>query len=173
MWQGLQRGWIPPDVITEDDYKHIREHKDENPALTGFVGFGCSFGGKWFGGLARNKKGDNYCARANRSLLRDYKGLKDAQFTCLDYKDVPIPKGAIIYADPPYVNTTGYSLGKFDSEEFWEYMRELSKEHIVLISEQTAPNDFEVVWEQELRRMLDVNKENNFKVTEKLFKWKG
>ena len=27
--------------------------------------------------------------------------------------------------------------------------------------------------EQELRRMLDVNKENNFKVTEKLFKWKG
>ena len=165
MWQGLQRGWIPPDVTTEDDYKHIREHKDENPALTGFVGFGCSFGGKWFGGLARNKKGDNYCARANRSLLRDYEGLKDAQFTCLDYKDVPIPKGAIIYADPPYVNTTGYSLGKFDSEEFWEYM--------VLISEQTAPNDFEVVWEQELRRMLDVNKENNFKVTEKLFKWKG
>ena len=52
-------------------------------------------------------------------------------------------------------------------------MRELSKDHVVLISEQAAPDDFEVVWEQELRRMLDVNKENNFKVTEKLFKWKG
>ena len=59
MWQGLQNGWTPPDVITEDEYKYIREHKDENPALTGFVGFGCSFGGKWFGGLARNKKGYN------------------------------------------------------------------------------------------------------------------
>ena len=78
-----------------------------------------------------------------------------------------------MYADPPYENTTGYSLGKFDSGEFWDYMRELSKEHIVLISEQTAPDDFEVVWEQELRRMLDINKENNFKITEKLFKWKG
>lgn len=78
-----------------------------------------------------------------------------------------------VYADPPYENTTGYSLGKFDSGEFWDYMRELSKEHIVLISEQTAPDDFEVVWEQELRRMLDINKENNFKITEKLFKWKG
>ena len=158
---------------TEDEYKYIREHKDENPALTGFVGFGCSFGGKWFGGLARNKKGDNYCARANRSLLKDFEGLKNAQFTCLDYRDVPIPKGAIVYADPPYENTTGYSLGKFDSDEFWEYMRELSKEHIVLISEQTAPDDFERIWEQELTRILDVNKKNNFKITEKLFKWRG
>ena len=52
-------------------------------------------------------------------------------------------------------------------------MRKLSKDHVVLISEQTAPDDFEVIWEQELTRKLDVNKENNFKVTEKLFKWKG
>ena len=91
----------------------------------------------------------------------------------MDYKDVEIPKGAVIYVDPPYANTTGYLLGKFDSKEFWEYMRELSKDHIVLISEQVAPDDFEVIWEQELQRKLDVNKENNFKVTEKLFKWKG
>jgi DNA adenine methylase len=93
MWKALQEGWIPPDIITEDEYKYIRDHKDENPALTGFVGFGCSFGGKWFGGMARNKKGDNYCARANRSLLKDFEGLKDAKFTCLDYKDVEIPMG--------------------------------------------------------------------------------
>lgn len=26
---------------------------------------------------------------------------------------------------------------------------------------------------QELTRILDVNKKNNFKITEKLFKWKG
>ena len=173
MWQGLQNGWTPPDVITEDEYKYIREHKDENPALTGFVGFGCSFGGRWFGGFARNKSGYNYCASAKRSLLRDFKGLKNAQFTCLDYRDVPIPKGAIVFCDPPYANTTGYSLGKFNHDEFWEYMRELSKEHIVLISEQTAPDDFECIWEQELTRILDVNKDNNFKITEKLFKWRG
>ena len=29
---------------------------DENPALTGFVGFGCSFGGKWWGGYAKDKR---------------------------------------------------------------------------------------------------------------------
>lgn len=131
------------------------------------------WGEGWFGGLARNKRGTNYCSRANRSLLKDFEGLRNAQFTCLDYKDVPIPKNAIVYADPPYANTTGYSLGKFDNDEFWGYMREISKEHTVLISEQIAPDDFEIVWEQEIRRMLDVNKNNNFKITEKLFKWKG
>lgn len=173
MWQGLQNGWIPPDVITEDEYKYIREHKDENKALTGFVGFGCSFGGKWFGGLARNKRGDNYCASAERSLLKDFEGLKNATFTCLDYKDVLIPDNAIVYADPPYKNTTGYSLGEFDHDEFWEYMRKISKDHIVLISEQNAPDDFEIVWEKEQKRALDTNKDNMFTITERLYKWKG
>lgn len=71
MWQSLQNGWIPPDVITEDEYKYIRAHKDENPALTGFVGFGCSFGDKWFGGFARNKRGRNYASITKDGLLRD------------------------------------------------------------------------------------------------------
>lgn len=173
MWKGLQDGWQPPTRITSEEYKHIRDNKDENPALTGFVGFGCSFGGKWFGGLARNKKGDNYCERAERSLLKDFEGLRNATFTCLDYKDVPIPEGAIVYADPPYKNTTGYSLGEFNHEEFWEYMRKISKDHIVLISEQSAPDDFKIVWEKEQKRMLDVNKDNIFTITEKLYKWKG
>ena len=31
----------------------------------------------------------------------------------------------------------------------------------------------EGIWEQELTRILDVNKDNNFKITEKLFKWRG
>ena len=49
MWKGLQNGWTPPDAISKEEYQYIKAHKDEDPALTGFVGFGCSFGGKWFG----------------------------------------------------------------------------------------------------------------------------
>lgn len=127
MWKALQDGWNPPDVITKDQYYQIKSNMDENPALTGFVGFGCSFGGKWFGGLAANKKGDNYCAMANRSLLKDFPGVKDSTFTCLDYRDVEIQDGAVVYCDPPYANATGYSIGAFNSDEFWMYMRELSK----------------------------------------------
>lgn len=173
MWQGVQDGYKLPEVITDEQYQYIKNNKDEDACLTGFVGFGCSFGGKWFGGLARNKKGDNYCARANRSVHKDFNlGLKDAQFLCLDYKDVHIPDGSVVYCDPPYANTTGYTTGNFNHNEFWDYVREISKKNLVLISEQNAPDDFECIWEQELTRTLDYNKENQFKKVEKLFKWK-
>lgn len=173
MWQALQNGWIPPEIVTKEEYYQVKANQDKNPALTGFVGFGCSFGGKWWGGFASNKKGDNYCARAGRSLMKDLPGVKDAIFTCLDYKDVAIPDSAVVYADPPYQNTTGYTTGQFHHEEFWEYMRELSKRCIVFVSEQVAPNDFECIWQKELTRTLDYNKDNQTKKVEKLFRWRG
>ena len=169
MWKALQNGWIPPDEISKEQYKYIKEHKDEDMALSGFVGFGCSFGGKWFGGLASNKRGDNYCRRANKSVLKDMDGLQNATFLCLDYKDVEIPQGAIVYADPPYDKTTGYSLGDFDSNEFWDYARKLSETNIVLISEEKAPDDFVSIWHKEQKRMIDNVNKNIFTRTENLF----
>src|SRR5690349_3392797 len=46
MWEALQGGWKPPTEVTREEWYGI---KDEEPsALRGFVGFGCSFGGRWF-----------------------------------------------------------------------------------------------------------------------------
>ena len=81
LWQALQDGYELPEVISEQAYKSIREHKDDNPALTGFVGFGCSFGGKFFGGYARNKTGTNYATQSKRSILKDFANLQNATFT--------------------------------------------------------------------------------------------
>ena len=184
MWQALQNGWTPPDVVTKEEYYRVKANMDENPALTGFVGFGCSFGGKWWGGYAKDKRGDDYCGQAKRGLLRNYagnakstlakdmSGLQSATFTCLDYHDVEIPDEAVVYCDPPYANTTGYTVGQFDTDEFWNYMRQLSKRCDVYISEESAPDDFECVWSQELTRTLDFNKSNQPKKVEKLFKYK-
>lgn len=169
MLNGVKDGYELPEVISEEDYKYIRNNKDEDKVLSGFVGFGCSFGGKWFGGYARNKTGTNYAAQSKRSLLKDMSGLMDAKFTCKDYRYVELPENCVVYADPPYNNTTGYSKEKFDSDDFWGYMRDISKNHIVFISEQNAPDDFMSIWEKPFTRTLDVNKENQFKVTEKLF----
>lgn len=166
---GVKNGYDLPEQISEEEYKYIREHKDEDKVLSGFVGFGCSFGGKWFGGYARNKTGTNYALQSKKSLLKDMNNLMDAEFICKDYRDVELPRDCIVYAVPPYDNTTGYGKEKFNSEEFWEYMREISKEHVVFISEQTAPDDFVSIWEKPFTRTLDVNKNNQFKVTEKLF----
>lgn len=167
--KGVQQGYDLPENVTEEQYKHIRANKDEDPVLSGFVGFGCSFGGKWFGGYARNKTNTNYAKQSKKSLLKDMNELTDAEFVCKDYKDVVLPEGCVIYADPPYNNTTGYSKEKFNSDEFWEYARNVSKDHLIFISEQTAPDDFVVIWEKPFTRTLDVNKDNQFKVTEKLF----
>lgn len=170
MLKSVQQGYELPDHISEEEYKYIRNNKDENPALTGFVGFGCSFGGKWFGGYARNKTGTNYAAQSKRSLLKDMATLMDAEFICKDYVDVELPStSCVIYADPPYDNTTGYGNEKFDSIKFWNYARKISQNYLMFISEQTAPEDFIAIWEKPFTRTLDVNKQNQFKVTEKLF----
>lgn len=168
--QGVQRGYELPESITPEQYQHIREHKDDDPTLAGFVGFGCSFGGKWFGGYARNATGTNYAAQSKRSLLKDMATLQDATFVCADYRRVCIPPRAVIYADPPYNNTTGYHGDRFDSAEFWIAMRLLADTgHTVFVSEQEAPPDIQCVWERKFTRTLDRNKSNQFSVTEKLF----
>ena len=167
--QGVQAGYELPEYISEEQYRYIKFHKDEDRVLSGFVGFGCSFGGRWFEGYARNKTGTNYAAQSKRSLLKDMVSLKDAVFICSDYREVKLPDGCVIYADPPYNGTKRYSNEKFDSASFWEYARGTSKTHLMFISEQHAPDDFIPVWQKQITRTLDVNKCNQFKVTEKLF----
>ena len=79
MWRALQDGWEPPDIVTEAEYQYIKDHKDEDPALAGFVGFGCSFGAKWFGGYARDKLGHatsgGYASQSKTSLLKVFSEL--------------------------------------------------------------------------------------------------
>ena len=165
MLRAVQNGYELPDTVTEEQYRYIKEHRDNDKALSGFVGFACSFGGKWFGGYARGS-GRNYAADGKRGMMRKMQGLQNAEFVCMDYRDVPIPEDAVIYADPPYAGTTGYTTGKFDSDEFWKYMRVLSEKHLVFISEQTAPDDFIPIWAKEYRRTMA---NNGFLTKEKLF----
>lgn len=150
MLQGVQQGYNLPEHITLEQYRYIRENKDADPVLAGFVGFGCSFGGKWFGGYARNKTGTNYAEQSKRSLLKDMATLQDAQFVCGDYRRLCIPPNSVIYADPPYNNTTGYTGDKFDTTEFWIAMRLLADlGHTVFVSEQEAPPDIQCIWERQ------------------------
>lgn len=175
LYKALQNGYIPPDYITEEEYKRVKENiNSEPPEYIGFVGFGSSFGGKWFGGYGKSKKGNGeirwHSEETKRALLRDIKILNDVEFTCKDYRDVEIPSGSVIYCDPPYANSTTYKgFEKFDINEFWNYMRVISKDNLVFISEQTAPDDFECIWQKSVKRTLDSNKNNQIKAIEKLF----
>lgn len=172
MYKALQQGWLPPQSMSEEQYQYIKEHKSEKPALTGFTGIGCSYSGKWFGGFARNATGRNYCLNAYNSVVKLSVRLHGITFMCLNYKNVA-PKDFLIYCDPPYSGTCGYTAaGSFDTEHFWNTMRKWSRNNLVFISEYTAPDDFECVWQTETK--LDIRDKDNVKQTrtEKLFRVK-
>lgn len=168
-YKAIQDGWIPPKNISKEEYDYVKNNKDENKALTGFVGIGCSYAGKWFNGYARNSRGDNYCLQTYNSLLKKKELFQTVKFNGIDYRNTN-PKNALIYCDPPYSNTTKYSAtGDFDSQEFWNIVREWSKTNKVFISEYTAPDDFKCVLE--IPTKLEIRNGNNVREPriEKLF----
>lgn len=172
MYKAVQGGYDLPNCISEEEYKYIREHKDEDKALTGFVGFGCSFAGKWFGGYARNKQGHNYCLASKNSLLRKMSTMYDVKFEWKDYKTLDLHK-SLIYCDPPYANTTKYTgTPDFDTNKFWDVMRKWSKDNDVYISEYEAPDDFVSVLDIATKTNIRNKEDKVCNRNEKLFTYK-
>jgi DNA adenine methylase len=185
MYKALQSGWQPPLEVSEQEYKEIKFQ--EPSALRSFIGFGASFSGKFFGGYARNGRGDDYVKNAYNSLepkigrnyaLNAANSLKkkmrankffETKFECIDFLTHDwSEKHGVYYLDPPYFGTTGYTH-KFDNKLFWEKVRELSKNNIVICSEYKAPNDFECVLE--IPTKTDMRTKNGQEVRiEKLFR---
>ena len=64
-----------------------------------------------------------------------------------------------------------YEEQGFDYEKYWDKIRELSKDNIVICSEYYAPNDFDVIYEKRLTTTFD-NKNRKID-TEKLFIYGG
>lgn len=126
LYKGVRDGWEPP-RITESVYANAKQLPDSDP-LKAFCGFGCSFGGKWFGGYARNSRNRDYASEAFRGLLRKIGALNGASVKYFDFMRQPVRRdiapALCIYADPPYANTTGYAaVGVFDNAAFWRKCR--------------------------------------------------
>lgn len=158
MWRALQNGWVPPAYVTEEEYNKAKLAQSVD-SLTGFIGFCCSYSGKWFGGYARgnDSKGvaRNYCDESKRNILKQIPNLMGVKFTNLSYDEMDIPANSIIYCDPPYAKTTGYKTGEFDHEKFWQWCRDKVKEgHQVFVSEYNAPEDFVSVWAKKVNNTL-------------------
>lgn len=173
MWNAAISGWIPPANVTEEEYASIKENKDQYPPeLVAFVGFATSFGGKWYGGYARNADpGRNYASEGSRSVRRGAAFISDAEFFVADFlKHDPPEEKMLIYCDPPYVGTTQYDYAPmFDHGRFWLRVRELENEgHNVVVSEYTAPKDFSVVLEIPTKTDLHTRGGKGMR-TEKLF----
>lgn len=176
MWQSLQAGWDPPNVVTEEQYAALRDA--EPSAFRGLVGFGGSFGGKWFGGYARGgTEADgsprNHLAESVRSVLKTRNILDglDVRFRHGDYRESQIIRDSVVYCDPPYANTQGYkSVDAFDSEVFWTVMNEWCDFGAsVYVSEYTAPPGWVSLWESEQLTNLKTTEQGRFTATERLW----
>ena len=124
-------------------------------------------------GYAKNSDTRNYFLEARRNLEAQAPALKDIVFKAQNYWELEMVENCVIYLDPPYQGTKFYGYAnqpKMDYTHFWNWVREISKNNYVFVSEQTAPEDFEVIWEQKVTRTT--NKENNFKAVDKLFSFK-
>ena len=167
--KALQDGWIPPTEVSKEMYYDVKANQQNySDELIGFVGFLCSFGGKWWGGYAANKKGDNYADRGSRALTKQAKNFKGIDFKCGNYLEMEIPPNSLIYCDPPYEGTTAYK-DALDHDTFWQWCRDkVSEGHIVFVSEYNAPEDFRCVKEVQHKTTLDKN--SQYKRVEKLFR---
>ena len=153
-----------PQVITESEYNSAKELRPLT-GLVGFIGFAMSFGGKWFGGYRRDVAGSKGCIdnmrtqtrRSRDSAIKQSKLIQGVDFVFSSYSELVIPPNSIIYCDPPYEGTTGYK-DKFNHSEFWQWCRDKVKEgHTIFVSEYNAPDDFECIWEQEVKSSLSAN----------------
>jgi DNA adenine methylase len=150
--------WIP-DAVSEDEYKHIKGQPSS--ALRGFMGFGVAFGGKWLGTYARGE-GRNYAAESKRSLAKIEGALARFSLWQDDFTNSPetfselaLRGQMVIYCDPPYANTSGYSVD-FDQKAFIDTcLRLASWGNVVLVSEYQLDHPlFQEVWNMPSQKRL-------------------
>jgi DNA adenine methylase len=172
MWQAVASGHRPPKFVSREQYRELRHA--ESSAIRGFAGFGASFGGKWFGGYGVSPRDGEVCRASYRSVTRQGAVFQDrgVVFRHGLFGSLTPPPGTVVYCDPPYAGTTGYSTGDFDHGLFYKTLAQWAQDGCaVYVSEYTAPEDvpYTAIWSREKRNVLEAG-DNQRTVTEKLFR---
>lgn len=149
--------------------------EDMTLAQIGAIEFFASYSNGGFPrGYAKNTTERDYYQEAYKNMKKQAPNLKGIKFECQKYDDLDESiEGVVIYLDPPYEGTKIYGYAnqeKMDYEAYWNWVRKISKKNYVFCSEQQAPEDFEIIWQQDVKRTT--NKTNDFKAVEKLFRYK-
>lgn len=175
-----------PDEMPREEYEAVRADynaggEEYTDWYTGAVGFLASRSGRFFdggfSGILTDKDGKtrNYYLEAKRNVLAQAPFLRDVEFGCGDYRETCSKyKGAVIYCDPPHKDIKAYSTSRgFDHAAFWDWCRMMAVKNIVLVSEQTAPDEpwIETLWQQQVTRTVDHGEHGS--AVEKLFLVRG
>lgn len=162
-----------PEYISKEEWEAVKKNPAAYPEwYVGFCAFICSFRGMYFKSYVKNdvlkKSGkiEHYQKEQINNFKKQRAKLDGIQFYCCSYDQLDIPKGAVIYCDPPYQGTAEYDEG-FDSSKFWDWVRvKVAEGFKVYVSEYSAPDDFICIWQKGINSNLGGASKT---ATEKLF----
>lgn len=126
-----------------------------------------SYNGKVWGSFA--KDGSRlYQKEHYESVLQQIKLIQDVKFQSSDYKDLNF-ENCVIYCDPPYANSKKEYYNKnFNTDEFWKWAEEQSKNNKIYVSECQAPDNWKIIWQKPYKRTV-ANQTKGIDTIEKLF----
>ena len=146
MWKAVQTGWKPPRHISKEKFNKLKYSKTVSPEKA-FAGYALSFKGVYF-----HSYFDRDYDAEREKVIACKRDIQDVCFFTGSYDEFQVPKqpAIFIYCDPPYDDGTHKDIGKgasFDSRRFWNWVREQSRYHTVVVSEKKAPKDFVSIWQ--------------------------
>lgn len=157
LWKELQNpNFEFPSFPTRDDWDRCKNGLETRDWYTGLVQIFTSYLARGFGG-GYNKQEKQYWGRVH-TVQKDLPYIKTIDFRHDDFNAMLEFKNALIYVDPPYEGTKQYDISKnFPYINFWETIRQASKNNWVFVSEQHAPVDFIPIWSLDTSRQLQGN----------------
>lgn len=152
-----------PDIIGTDDFCGLsrawsRKHPDLlNEAAKQFAPDGVEWSNKSHVTLCRSFPFER---RERLSRFDELPINMPIEFRNSDYRAAAEDAGEddVIYADPPYAGKSGYRIGRFSNEEFWEWCRQ-PRRALLIISEYSAPSDFVEVFAKQVTCSMSSNGE--------------
>lgn len=156
LWNAIKNGIEFPNGITREEWRSAKYNKDQyDEWYIGLCGIVASYNGEWFtgyGATATTKNGGvrDYYKEGIRNILKQANYIKDVEFVTCDYSKYEGLKNYVIYCDAPYTQGKNrYKDGNiFNHDNYYEWIREIGKNNIVLCSEYWMPDDFECIWER-------------------------
>lgn len=133
-------------------YEEIKKDKDKSPIFLQFQGL------ERFDGYEKCEE----IARLDRLKAMELKRKVNIFYSNLDYREVKIKPNSIIYCDPPYAGTEGYSQNgkeiKFDYGAFYDWCKAQSEP--CFISEYTM-TDKDFVKIREIKKRVTISSYKN------------
>lgn len=163
----IQEGidWIPKKVDAEL-FAKVKKNKDQDLALSGYIGFNFSYGGNFFTTFRNSYKGKrdgqrDYSREGIQHVLNHCKYLRSKpglKFIRKNYQNISMQKlrDSFVYCDPPYFQTYHRNF-KFDSHLFWEWACDIPAKTL-FVSEASIPDEFKskfkIVWQMDYKSTL-------------------